>query len=109
MVEYLDRTLSAIADPTRRAILARLALGETRVTDLADEFPISLNGVSKHVRVLEGAGLIARRRAGREFWLALNAAPLADAADWIETYRRFWDAKLDSLGQFLARKRKAEK
>lgn len=108
MVEYLDRTLAAVADPTRRAILARLALGETRVTDLAADFPISLNGVSKHVRVLEGAGLVARRREGREYWLSINGAPLAGAAEWVETYRRFWDARLDSLGSFLARKRKAK-
>ncbi|MSP20614.1 MAG: ArsR family transcriptional regulator [Alphaproteobacteria bacterium] len=110
MVEYsaLDRTLAAVADPTRRAILGRLAEDrEMRVTDLAAHFPISLNGVSKHISVLEGAGLLARRRDGRECWLSLNAAPLADASQWIDGYRAFGDAKLDSLGRFLATHRRS--
>ena len=83
MGEYdpLDHTLSALADPTRRAILARLAAGEARVTDLAAPFPISLNSVSKHIRILERAELVRRRREGREHLLSLNPEPLDAAAD----------------------------
>src|SRR5215216_4407671 len=107
MVEYsLNHTLGAVADPTRRAILAQLSLGEARISDVAAEFPVSFNAVSKHIRVLEQAGLVARRRQGREFWLSLNAAPLADASAWIEHYRAFWEGKLDALERFLARRRK---
>ncbi len=104
MVEYkLDRVYGAIADPTRRAILSELAKGEVNVTHLAHRFPISLNGVSKHVKVLEGAGLVQRRIRGREHWLRLNAKPLRDAARWLEHYREFWNARLDALEKFLTR------
>jgi DNA-binding transcriptional ArsR family regulator len=109
MVEYqsdrLDRTLAAIADPTRRAILARLALGEARVTDLAAPFDMSLNAVSKHLRVLEGAGLLRREVRGREHRLSLDAKPLREAADWIGTYQRFWEQRLEALAGFLQRRR----
>ena len=97
----LDRTLAAIADPTRRAILARLAEGETRVTELAAPFAMSLNAVSKHVRVLEQAGLVHRRVEGRVHNLSLDSRPLAEASAWIDGYRRFWEARLDSLERFL--------
>ena len=101
----LDRTLTALGDPTRRTILARLATGEARVTDLAAPLPMSLNAVSKHVHVLEEAGLVTRRIAGREHWLAFSGEPLGEAAAWIEHYQAFWNAKLDGLGRFLASKR----
>jgi DNA-binding transcriptional ArsR family regulator len=97
----LDRVFSAVADPTRRAILARLAGSDARVTDLASAFPISLNSTSKHIRVLEGAGLVRRRVRGREHTLSLEAAPLAEAAGWIEHYRGFWTDQLASLDAFV--------
>ena len=97
----LDRTLRAIADPTRRAILARLASGEARVTDIAEPFAMSLNAVSKHLRVLEQAGLVRREVRGREHRLTFDPAPLDEAADWIEHHRRFWSQQLESLESFL--------
>ena len=97
----LDRTLTALADPTRRAILRELSRGETRVTDLAKPFDISLNSVSKHIRMLEKAGLVARRREGREHWLSFNRKPLDEAAAWIEKQRSFWNQALDALEQEL--------
>ena len=106
----LDRTLQAIADPTRRAILARLATGEARVTDIAAPFAMSLNAVSKHLRVLEQAGLVRREVRGREHRLSFDPAPLDEAADWIEHHRRFWSQQLDSLESFLqGRKQAADK
>jgi DNA-binding transcriptional ArsR family regulator len=105
----LDRVFAAVSDPTRRAILARLAESDARVTDLASEFPISLNSTSKHIRVLEGAGLVRRSVQGREHILTLEAAPLADAADWIEHYRRFWSDQLASLDAFVTSRRKTKK
>jgi DNA-binding transcriptional ArsR family regulator len=97
----LDRVFSAVSDPTRRAILARLADSDARVTDLASAFPISLNSTSKHIRVLEAAGLVRRSIRGREHILTLDAAPLAEAAGWIEHYRRFWGEQLASLDAFI--------
>jgi DNA-binding transcriptional ArsR family regulator len=97
----LDRVFSAASDATRRAILARLAESDARVTDVAGAFPISLNSTSKHIRVLEGAGLVRRSVRGREHILTLNAAPLADAAGWIDHYRRFWSDQLASLDAFV--------
>ncbi|HWL08473.1 MAG TPA: metalloregulator ArsR/SmtB family transcription factor [Planctomicrobium sp.] len=97
----LDRTLTALADPTRRAILKRLSRGETRVTDIAKPFDISLNSVSKHIRVLERAKLVTRRRAGREHWLSFNRQPLDEAAGWIEAQRTFWNERLDALEREL--------
>lgn len=97
----LDRVFSAVSDPTRRAILARLAEADARVTDVASAFPISLNSTSKHIRVLEGAGLVRRRVRGREHILSLEATPLAEAAEWIEHYRRFWSEQLASLDAFV--------
>lgn len=97
----LDRVFSAVSDPTRRAILARLADSDARVTDLAGDFPISLNSTSKHIRVLEGAGLVRRDVRGREHILSLEAEPLAEAAKWIEHYRRFWSDQLASLDRFI--------
>lgn len=101
----MDRVLGAIADPTRRAILARLAESDARVTELASAFPISLNSVSKHVRKLEVAGLVRRDVRGRDHVLSLNAAPLAEAADWIACYQRFWEESLAALDEFATRKK----
>jgi DNA-binding transcriptional ArsR family regulator len=97
----LDETLLALADPTRRAILARLAEGEARVTEIAAPFAISLNSVSKHIRALERAALVRRRREGREHILALNPAGLDEAADWIEGQRSLWAWRLGRLDQAL--------
>jgi DNA-binding transcriptional ArsR family regulator len=97
----LDQVYDAIADPTRRAILGILAEGEVNVGSLAVRFPISLNGVSKHVKVLERAGLVERTVLGREHRLRLNAKPLRDAAVWLEHYRAFWDTRLSALEEFL--------
>ena len=97
----LDQTLAALADPTRRAILERLAQGETRVTELARPFAMSLNSVSKHIRMLERARLVRRRRAGREHLLSVDPAPLDEAAAWIERQRAFWTARLDALEREL--------
>ncbi len=97
----LDNTMMALADPTRRAILQKLSGGEARVTELAAPFPISLNSVSKHIRVLERAHLVRRRRAGRDHYLSLNPKPLDAAAKWIETQRSLWNARLDALERAL--------
>ena len=93
----LDQTLSALADPNRREILSRLSGGELRMTDLAAPFEISLNGVSKHVKILESAGLVSRRKAGREHFLSANPAPIHQAADWFDAQRAFWGHRLDAL------------
>jgi DNA-binding transcriptional ArsR family regulator len=97
----LDHVYGAIADPTRRAILGLLVRGDTTVGALADRFPMSLNGVSKHVKVLERAGLVERRIAGREHWLTLRPEPLNDASRWLEHYRAFWEARLEALEHML--------
>jgi len=97
----LDATLLALADPTRRAILHRLARGEARVTDLAAPFEISLNAVSKHIRILERARLVHRRRSGREHLLSFDPAPLDAATAWIEAQRAFWRARLEALDRLL--------
>jgi DNA-binding transcriptional ArsR family regulator len=103
----LDAVFSALGDPTRRAILARLQESDARVTDIAAEFSISLNSVSKHIRTLERARLLRRRVRGRDHLLSLDAAPLAEAAAWMEHYRRFWEGRLASLERYvLDRKRK---
>jgi len=97
----LDLTLTALADPTRRAILQRLSQGEARVTELARPFAISLNSVSKHIRMLERARLVRRRRAGREHLMTFNPEPLDEAAAWIAGQRAFWTARLDALEREL--------
>jgi DNA-binding transcriptional ArsR family regulator len=97
----LDQTLIALADPTRRAILRRLSQGEARVTELAQPFAMSLNAVSKHIRMLERARLVRRRRAGREHLLSFNPQPLDEAAAWIESQRSLWTARLDALDDLL--------
>jgi len=100
-VDHLSTTLAALADPTRRAILARLALGETAVTELAAPFDMSLPAVSKHLKVLERAGLIARSRTAQWRPCRLQATPLKEVADWVEHYRRFWEQSLDRLEGYL--------
>lgn len=97
----LDATFSALADPTRRAIVARLAEGEATVGELAAPFDVSLPAISKHLRVLESAGILARTREGRVHRCRLVAAPMRDAAEWIERYRRYWEEQLDSLERYL--------
>ena len=97
----LDHILLALADPTRRAILQRLAQGEARVTELAHPFAISLNAVSKHIRMLERSRLVRRRRVGREHLLSFNPEPLEEAAIWIEAQRALWTARLDALDALL--------
>ena len=99
----LDQTLTAIADPTRRAILRRLSQGEARVTEVARPFAMSLNSVSKHIRMLERARLVRRRRIGREHLLSFDPEPLDEAAAWIEAQRAFWSARLDALEQELSK------
>ena len=99
----LDQVYGAIADPTRRAILGLLSRGEVNIGSLADRFPISLNGVSKHVKVLERAGLVERSVRGREHWLRLQPEPLREAARWLDHYRAFWDSRLDALETLLVR------
>jgi DNA-binding transcriptional ArsR family regulator len=99
--DQLDATFSALADPTRRAILAHLASGEASVTEIAQPFPMSLPAVSRHLKVLERAGLIARSRAAQWRPCRLQAGPLKDAAGWLERYRRFWDESFDRLEEYL--------
>ena len=97
----LDRTMSALADPTRREILQQLSRGEQRVTTLARPFAMSLNAVSKHIRVLETADLVRRRRVGREHYLTLSPEPLGAAAAWMNTHRDLWTQRLDALDAVL--------
>ena len=105
----LSTTLSALADPTRRAILARLALGETSVTQIAEPFDMSLPAISKHLKVLERAGLIARGREAQWRPCRLKAGPLKDAAEWLEHYRRFWEQSFDRLDDYLRKLQRKEK
>jgi DNA-binding transcriptional ArsR family regulator len=98
----LSTTFSALSDPTRRAILSRLASGEASVTELAEPFEMSLPAVSKHLKVLERAGLIARNREAQWRRCRLEASPLREASDWIERYRAFWEQRFDRLEAYLA-------
>ena len=100
--DRLSTTFAALADPTRRAILARLVNGEASVTDLAEPFAMSMPAVSRHLKVLEHAGLIARGREAQWRPCRLEAAPLRDIADWVEHYRRFWEESFDRLDVYLA-------
>jgi DNA-binding transcriptional ArsR family regulator len=107
--DHLTTTFSALADPTRRAILARLASGEASVTELAEPFEMSMPAISKHLKVLERAGLIARGREAQWRPCRLEAGPLKDVAHWVEHYRRFWEASFDRLDEYLAELKKEEK
>lgn len=97
----LNATFAALADPTRRAIIERLSHGEARVTDLAAPFAISLNAVSKHIKALEDVGLVRRRVAGRDHFLAFDSGPLEGVDDWIAKARVFWNSRLDEMQRFL--------
>src|SRR5579863_3572211 len=99
--DRLDATFSALADPTRRAILARLALGETSVTELAEPFEMSLPAISKHLKVLERAGLVTRGRTAQWRPCRLEAGPLKNVSEWLEHYRRFWEENFDRLSDYL--------
>jgi DNA-binding transcriptional ArsR family regulator len=99
--DTLSMTFAALADPTRRAILARLTTGEASVTELAEPFAMSLPAISKHLKVLERAGLIARTRDAQWRPCKLDAGPLKDASDWLERYREFWEQSFDRLDEYL--------
>jgi len=105
----LDRTFGALADPTRRRILEHLADGDRCVTDLARPYRMSLPAVSKHLRVLENAGLVRRKRDGRVHRLKLEAKPMQQAQVWIEEYRKFWEASFDRLDEYLKQLQTKEK
>jgi DNA-binding transcriptional ArsR family regulator len=104
----LDLAFAALSDPTRREIVYRLAKGDARVTDLARPFDMSLNAVSKHVKVLESAGLVRRTRSGREHHIALEPEPIRRVAAWASRYERFWSGRLDTLEAFLRTNRKRD-
>ena len=107
--DQLSATFAALADPTRRAILARLAEGEATVTELAEPLPMSLPAVSRHLKVLERAGLISRNRDAQWRPSALRAEPLKQAGDWLETYRVIWEGRLDRLGAHLEQLQKGKR
>jgi DNA-binding transcriptional ArsR family regulator len=114
MVDYshageLDQVFSALADPTRRAILRALTRRPSTINEIAQPFPVSLNAISKHVMVLERAGLVRREIKGREHHCWINPRPLREANQWLEEYREFWEQRLDALQGYVARKFKATK
>ncbi|MEV6911319.1 metalloregulator ArsR/SmtB family transcription factor [Amycolatopsis sp. NPDC051071] len=107
--DQLSATFAALADPTRRAILARLSDGEAGVNELAEPFAVSLQAVSKHLKVLERAGLISRTRTAQWRPCKLEAAPLGEVSDWVERYRRFWEGGFDRMEQHLAELQKGDR
>ena len=107
--ESLDAVFAALADPTRRAIIERLSRGEARVTDIAEPFEMSLNAISKHIRVLETSGMVERRRNGRDHILSINTRALDEVDVWIERTRRFWDQRLDAMEHLLQNIKKDRK
>jgi DNA-binding transcriptional ArsR family regulator len=111
MVEYmtLDRTFAALSDPTRRAILARLRHGALTVSEIAEPLDMSLNAVSKHLKILERASLIRRNIRGREHHLSLHAEPLREAVQWAESYREFWERRLDALEELIVSRKERKK
>lgn len=110
MVEHhratLDHVFAAVADPTRRAILAALSRKPATITEIARPFPVSLNAISKHIKILERAGLVRRTVVGREHYCRLEAQPLRRATAWLEHYREFWEIRLDALARHVLAKRK---
>lgn len=112
MVKYnaqpLNKTFAALADPTRRAIISHLAQGAATVTEISEPFDISLPAVSKHLRVLERAGLLTRQKKGRIHYCHLNPQPLKEAARWLSLYERFWDSQFDALAKFLEETKETE-
>ena len=113
MVEYrsreLDRVFSALSDPTRRAILRKLSLHSATVNEIAEPFAVSLNAISKHIMVLERAGLLRREIKGREHHCRIKTDPLRDANHWLEQYREFWERRMDALESYVAKKYRASK
>lgn len=109
MTDQLSTTFAALSDPTRRAILARLALGETSVKELSEPFAISAPSITKHLKVLERAGLITRSREAQWRPCRLEAAPLRAISEWVEDYRQFWEEKFDRLDHYLSDLQKKEK
>jgi len=107
MVDPQDATFAALSHTTRRDILSRLALGESTVSDIADAYDMSLNAVSKHLMVLENAGLVTRRIEWRAHYISLNPEPLRNISEWLDLYRAFWEERLDALEHFLARRKGA--
>jgi DNA-binding transcriptional ArsR family regulator len=99
--DRLDDTLIALADPTRRAILERLSRGQARVTEVAQPLPISLNSVSKHIRILERAGLVRRRQVGRDHFLSIDPRSIKEIADWMQSRQSLWTQRLDRLAKLL--------
>jgi DNA-binding transcriptional ArsR family regulator len=108
-MEQLTDVLSAIVHPTRRAIIGRLADGPARFVDIAEPFDVALNAVTKHLKLLERAGLIARERRGREVFISLRPEPLRLVAEWAHEYERFWNAKLDEFEGYFKRQRRSKK
>ena len=109
MTDHLSTTFAALADPTRRAILSRLLTGECSVSDLAEPFDMTLPAVSKHLRVLERAGLVAQRREAQWRHCRIEARPLREVVDWTESYRHLWEQRLDRLDQYLKQMKTKEK
>jgi len=107
--DRLSTVLLAMGDPTRREILKKVSQGEPSVLEIAESFPISLPAISKHLKVLERAGLISRKREGRVHRFKLNARPMKDASEWIRNYEQFWQVQLDSLEAYLEKTRKEGK
>ncbi len=105
----LDAVFAALADPTRRAIIERLSRSEARVTEVAEPFPISLNAVSKHIRVLEASGMVERHKKGRDHFLSINTRSLDEVDGWIERTRRYWEARLDAMEDLLLELKKDRK
>jgi DNA-binding transcriptional ArsR family regulator len=105
----LDLVFAALADPTRRAIIERLSRSEARVTEVAEPFPMSLNAVSKHIRVLEASGVVERRRKGRDHILSVNTRSLDEVDRWIDRTRRYWEARLDAMEHLLRELKKDSK
>jgi DNA-binding transcriptional ArsR family regulator len=108
-IARLDAVFAALADPTRRAIIERLSHGEARVTDVAEPFHMSLNAVSKHIRVLEASGVVERHRKGRDHILSINTRSLDEVDGWIERTRRYWDKRLDAMERLLREIKKDHK
>ena len=107
--KQFDLTLTALADPTRRGMLASLTLGEKSISELAEPLSMTLAGASKHVKVLEDAGLLSRRKAGRTYFIQLNAEPLAEAENWLRQWEKFWTGRLDRLEAIIERDKQKEK